>query len=119
MISLENNNFVIAIKMRKIIYELSDMLEVVPKKYYFQKNKLLTYAYDLLENIYIINNAYSSEYASMIIKDIAMIDLTIGFFLDKKCVSVKQVEKILYRLTEISKMTNVWISNIKRKNNES
>ena len=117
MSTITNKEFLIANKTSKVILELSNILEVVPKKYYYQKNKTLGYAYELLETIYIVNNAdYDiSREVQIIKKDITMLDFSLGFFVDKKCLSIKQTQKTIYYLTEISKMTNVWFSNMKEK----
>lgn len=98
-----------------MIKELSNLLELIPKKYYFQKNKTFNYAYELLEIIHIANNSENNktEYKEIIQKDIAMLDFSLGFFIDKKCISIKSAQKIIYLLSEISKMTNSWISNMR------
>ena len=113
-----NNDFIIANKARKVIDEISNMIEVVPKKYYFQKNKLLSYSYELLENIYMINDAEfdTDIYKKKLLTCIYMIDYILGFFLNKKLVSKKQVEKVLYFLTEITRMTTVWFRNMDNSN---
>ena len=98
-----------------MIKELSNLLELIPKKYYFQKNKTFNYAYELLESIHMINNSQSEimREVQIIQKDIAMLDFSLGFFIDKKCISIKSMQKIIYLLSEISKMTNSWISNMR------
>ena len=98
-----------------MIKELSNLLELIPKKYYFQKNKTFNYAYELLEIIHIANNSENNktEYKEIIQKDIAMLDFSLGFFIDKKCISIKSAQKIIYLLSEISKMTNSWILNMR------
>ena len=65
-----------------MIKELSNLLELIPKKYYFQKNKTLSYAYELLESIHMINNSQSEimREVQIIQKDIAMLDFSLGFF---------------------------------------
>ena len=98
-----------------MIKELSNLLELIPKKYYFQKNKALGYAYELLESVHIINNSQGNimREVQIIQKNIAMLDFSLGFFIDKKCVSIKSAQKIIYLLSEISKMTNSWISKMR------
>lgn len=121
MNTLKNNNFVIASKTRGLIKDISNMIEIIPKRYYFQKNKLLFYCYDMLECIYIMNDALFDVniYMQKIVMDISLIDFTLGMLLDKKLISKSNSEKILYKLTEISKMTNVWMHNLRKSKNES
>ena len=121
MNTLVNNNFIIASKTRGLIKDLSNMIEIIPKRYYYQKNKLLSYSYDMLECIYIINDADfdTKLYMQKLVMDISLIDFTLGMFLDKKLISKGNSEMILYRLTEISKMTSVWLHNIRENQNES
>ena len=80
-----NQSFLIANKTTKMIKEFSNLLELVPKKYYFQKNKTLNYAYELLEIIYVTNYSQNNKEHSLEIiqKNIAMLDFSISFFIVK------------------------------------
>ena len=86
-----NQRFLIANKTTKLIKTLSDLLELVPKKYYFQKNKTLNYAYDLLEIIYTTNYTLDNKEKNLefIQKTLVMLDFSISFFIDKKIISIK------------------------------
>lgn len=116
MSTIGNDNFLIASKSKKLIFLLTDLLEIVPKKHYYIKNKALYYAYDLLENIYIVNFS-NLEYTIekiYIKRDIVMIDFIISLLLNKKYISIKTCDKLLYVLTEINKMTNIWLSKMEK-----
>lgn len=93
-----------------MIYDINDLLEVILKKYYYYKNKILSYSYELLDNIYVVNNSKGEIADNMlnIQKDISMIQMLIGYFITKNILSLKQVGKVFKTLTELSKMTYSW-----------
>ena len=114
------SQFIIAVKAEHLIYDINDLLEVIPKKYYYHKNKILSYSYELLDNIYVVNNSKGEIADNMlnIQKDISMIQMLIGYFITKDILSLKQVGKVFKTLTELSKMTYSWFKS-KGYNNES
>ena len=122
MNTLGNNNLLIASKTKKLIYLLTNLLEIIPKKHYYIKNKALYYAYDLLENIYAANYNSSIDFDKEkvhIKRDISMLDFIIGLLLDKKYILIKKCNRLLYVLTEVNKMTIVWFSKMERQTSEN
>ena len=116
MITYDKSKFIIASKTMKLINSISDALEIVPKKCFYHKNKILSYTFELLDSIYMINEAKYNvdKEKSVVIKDIYMINYLLSYFLDKHLLSKKYVENVLYLLTEISKMTSAWFANMEK-----
>ncbi len=108
-----NDNFTIALKTKKLIIHIYNLMENIPRKDYFFKDKINNTAFDLLETIYLAN--YSTEsfelYYAKIRNNIAFLDFLLEALYKKRYISLRQLEKEVYLLTEINKMTTKWLNN--------
>lgn len=105
-----NDNFIISKKTKKFILDLYNLMENIPRKDFFIKEKINLTTFDLLENIYLANSdldAFETHYLN-IIKNISILDFLLEILYRKKYISLKQLEKEGYLLTEITKMVKAW-----------
>ncbi|MDD4187379.1 MAG: four helix bundle protein [Bacilli bacterium] len=108
-----NDNFKIAAKTKKIIINLYNLIENIPRKDYFLKEKVNQTSFELLECIFLANELeIKFEYYYInILKSISLLDFLLEILYRKKYISLKQAESQLYLLTEVRKMVNSWRKN--------
>lgn len=108
-----NDNFTIALKTKKLILNIYNLLENIPRKDFFIKDKMNKVTFLLLEDIYLANYSLDNFnlYYDRIRKNIALLDFLLEILYKKKYISLKQLEKEIYLLTEINKMTSKWMIN--------
>ena len=113
-----NNNakeFLILTKYKEFITMLDDVMENIPKKDIYYKNKLKEISINLLYYINKTNNeedynkinSYKVEIKSLI----ELIDYILERLYIKKYISKNSINKLGYKLIEINKMSSKWMEN--------
>lgn len=113
-----NNNakeFLILTKYKEFITMLDDVIENIPKKDIYYKNKLKEISINILYYINKTNNeedynkidTYKVEIKSLI----ELIDYILERLYIKKYISKNSINKLGYKLIEINKMSSKWIEN--------
>ena len=113
-----NNNakeFLILTKYKEFIIMLDDVIENIPKKDIYYKNKLKEISINILYYINKTNNEedynkvinYKVEIKSLI----ELIDYILERLYIKKYISKNSINKLGYKLIEINKMSSKWIEN--------
>ena len=106
-----NNRFNIAIKVKKFIFLIDELIINYPKKDYVLKDRLLNTCYDLLKLIYIANYSNDKEnYKFDILTNISIIDFCLEESYSKKIISEKKLNQVANKLEEITKMVYGWIN---------
>ena len=117
--NLENNasskEFLILTKYKEFINLLDDVIENIPKKDIYYKNKLKEISINLLYYINKTNNeedynkinSYKVEIKSLI----ELIDYILERLYIKKYISKNSIIKLGYKLIEINKMSSKWMEN--------
>lgn len=105
-----DDNFKIGIKAKKLFTELYDLTENIPRKDAFLRDQVKNKTFDLLETIYLLNSAQKPEpmLHELIKTNLALIDFLLETLYNKKYLSLKQLDRIVYLLKEITKMTAKW-----------
>ena len=110
-----SKEFLILTKYKEFLNILDNLLENIPKKDYFYKNKLKDLSIDLLIIINTINNeenySFIKNYKVKINVLINTIDYLIERMFIKGYTSSSNVKKVCYKLTEINRMSNKWLDN--------
>lgn len=107
--------FLILTKYKEFINILDDVIENIPKKDIYYKNKLKEISINLLYYINKTNNeedynkinSYKVEIKSLI----ELIDYILERLYIKKYISKNSINKLGYKLIEINKMSSKWIEN--------
>ena len=107
--------FLILTKYKEFINILDDVIENIPKKDIYYKNKLKEISINLLYYINKTNNeedynkidTYKVEIKSLI----ELIDYILERLYIKKYISKNSINKLGYKLIEINKMSSKWIEN--------
>ena len=107
--------FLILTKYKGFINLLDDVIENIPKKDIYYKNKLKEISINLLYYINKTNNeedynkinSYKVEIKSLI----ELIDYILERLYIKKYISKNSINKLGYKLIEINKMSSKWIEN--------
>lgn len=110
-----NKEFIILSKAKLLINKIDDLLENVPRKDMFYKDKIKEYTLNLIDNIIHINNEYYNKDPILfnnISSNLMMIDLLLERLLVKKYISEKSLIKVSNILVEIRKMTISWSKHI-------
>ena len=113
-----NNNakeFLILTKYKEFINLFDDVIENIPKKDIYYKNKLKEISINILYYINKTNNeedynkidTYKVEIKSLI----ELIDYILERLYIKKYISKNSINKLGYKLIEINKMSSKWIEN--------
>ena len=106
-----NNRFNIAIKVKKFIFLIDELIINYPKKDYVLKDRLLNTCYDLLKLIYIANYSNDKDnYKFDILTNISIIDFCLEESYSKKIISEKKLNQVANKLEEITKMVYGWIN---------
>jgi four helix bundle protein len=102
-----NSYFEIGFKAKRFAIGLYDLLENIPRKDYFFKDKINNLSYSLIENIYLLNYIRDNQnYYYLIQTNISLLDYLLEILYQKKYISKKQLETKILQLTEINKMIN-------------
>ena len=107
--------FLILTKCKEFINLLDDVIENIPKKDIYYKNKLKEISINLLYYINKTNNeedynkinSYKVEIKSLI----ELIDYILERLYIKKYISKNSINKLGYKLIEINKMSSKWMEN--------
>lgn len=107
--------FLILTKYKEFINILDDVIENIPKKDIYYKNKLKEISINLLYYINKTNNeedynkinSYKVEIKSLI----ELIDYILERLYIKKYISKNSINKLGYKLIEINKMSSKWMEN--------
>ena len=107
--------FLILTKYKEFITMLDDVIENIPKKDIYYKNKLKEISINLLYYINKTNNeedynkinSYKVEIKSLI----ELIDYILERLYIKKYISKNSINKLGYKLIEINKMSSKWMEN--------
>lgn len=107
--------FLILTKYKEFINILDDVIENIPKKDIYYKNKLKEISINLLYYINKTNNeedynkidTYKVEIKSLI----ELIDYILERLYIKKYISKNSINKLGYKLIEINKMSSKWMEN--------
>lgn len=95
-----NDRFNIAIKVKKFIFMVDDLVINYPKKDYVIKDRLLNTCYDLLELIYRANYSNDKDcYKFDILSKISIIDFCLEESYHKQIISERKLFK-LYKFFE-------------------
>ena len=106
---MNNNEFKIVIKIKDYIKIIDNYIVSIPKKELYLKNRIYNYSFDLLEEVYQMNN--TKEFINNKLKSkISMLDYLFEYLYIKKYISEKQLEKIIFKLIEINKMISSWVT---------
>ena len=107
--------FLILTKYKEFITMLDDVMENIPKKDIYYKNKLKEISINILYYINKTNNeedynkinSYKVEIKSLI----ELIDYILERLYIKKYISKNSINKLGYKLIEINKMSSKWMEN--------
>ena len=115
MFKIISNEFKLLYKYKEFIKELDGLIENIPRKDYFYKDKIRNASNYILELILKCN--YESEnfnvifYKSNIKGNIAYLDFLLDRIYDMKYINEKNLYKITTKLIEINKMASGWLNN--------
>ena len=117
--NLENNasskEFLILTKYKDFMNILDNIIENIPKKDYFYKNKLKELSIELLYSINKTNNEDNYKLISSYKVEINSLINTIDYIIERLFIKGYIVEtslkKVSYKLSEINRMCNKWLDN--------
>lgn len=116
MFKISNNDFRILIKYKEFLKYLDGILENIPRKDMYYKDKIKDISILLLEDIFKCSYDNKKDninrYFTNIKSQIALLDFMLERLLDKKYISEKSLYKIGTMLTEINKMATGWLNNM-------
>ena len=115
MFKIINNEFKLLHKYKEFIKNLDNLIENIPSKDYFYKDKIRTVSNYILELILKCN--YESDnfnllfYKSNIKGSIAYLDFLLDRLYDMKYINEKNLYNITTKLIEVNKMISGWLNN--------
>lgn len=117
--NLKNNasskEFLILTKYKDFMNILDKIIENIPKKDYFYKNKLKELSIELLYSINKTNNEDNYKLISSYKVEINSLINTIDYIIERLFIKGYIVEtslkKVSYKLSEINRMSNKWLDN--------
>lgn len=117
--NLENNasskEFLILTKYKDFMNILDKIIENIPKKDYFYKNKLKELSIELLYFINKTNNEDNYKLISSYKVEINSLINTIDYIIErlfiKGYIAETSSKKVSYKLSEINRMSNKWLDN--------
>jgi len=116
MFQINNNDFQILSKYKKLLDYLDKALENVPRKDLFFKDLIKTKAYEVLQDI--LECSYEEgcdniiSYKKKVKANISMMDFLVDRLYTNHYINDKQANKISLSLVEINKMVSGWINNM-------
>lgn len=115
MFKIIRNDFNILNKYKSFIIELDKLIENIPRKDYFYKDKIRAVSNYILELILKCNyeeeNFNIGYYITNIKGSIAYLDFLLERIYIMKYISEKNLYKITLKLIEINKMITGWLNN--------
>ncbi len=114
MFKIISNEFNIINKYKLFIKELDNLIENIPRKDYFYKDKIRIVSNSILELILKCNYEEDNNinyYITNIKSNIAYLDFLLDRLYDMKYINEKNLYKITLKLIEINKMITGWLSN--------
>jgi len=110
---LENERFLIIKKTKLFILSLDKIIPLFPNRDYTGKNRIMSDAFNLLENIYLANTGKecnSNDFKYIIMTKIYMLDFYLERAYKLHYISEEQCLKLSNSLLEINKMLLGWFS---------
>ena len=101
------DSLLIASKYKKTIEYIFKITDNYPNKYMDLKSRIINTSFDILENIYIINN--NSNYKECLIPKIKMLDYMMYLSYKYNIITKKKYETISNYLLELIKMIHSWL----------
>lgn len=113
MFRINNNDFKILQKYKSFLMNLDNLLENIPRKDMYFKDKIKNISLDVLKDILLCSYDTSSVkiYRTSIKANIALLDFMLERLLLKKYISEKNLYKLASELVEINKMVTGWLNN--------
>lgn len=113
MLKISNNDFKVLIKSKEFLDKIDNLLENVPRKDMYFKDRIRNISLDVLKDIMLCSYDTNSvsEYRISIKANIALLDFCLERLLLKKYISEKALYKIGTQLVEINKMVTGWLNN--------
>ena len=102
------DKLLIATKYKKTLEYIFNITDNYPHKYIDLKSRIINTSFDILENIYIINN--NGNNINDLIPKIKMLDYYMYLSYKYKIITKKKYESISNYLLELIKMITVWIN---------
>ncbi len=115
--TLVNENFLIAKRMRKLICVTHKLILNIPKKDYIYRDEFRKTLINTLNSIYIANEYNKEDKYNQIVNikaNISMIDFYIELFFNQKYISEKQLGTITREFESILKMSVSWLKKYKK-----
>ena len=110
-----SREFLIINKYKEFINILDNLIENIPKKDYFYKDKLKDLSIKLLYFINKVNNEDNYKLISSYKVEINSLINTIDYIIErlfiKGYIAETSLKKVSYKLSEINRMSNKWLDN--------
>lgn len=114
MLKISNNDFKVLIKSKEFLDKIDNLLENVPRKDMYYKDKLRSVCDNLLQNIfeasYELDKNNINYYYKKIKSNIAHIDFMLDRLHTKKYISSTNLYRIGTLLVEINKLVTGWLN---------
>ena len=115
MFQISNNELKILNLIKTFIFKIDNMLENIPRKDTYYKDKTREILYEMLETVFNINyideNNLLLEYKMKLKSYIALIDFLLERLYNKKYINENNLYKLGIDLFEINKMATAWVNN--------
>lgn len=106
---VKNDRLLIAVRLKKTIIYIENILENFPHKYIEIKALISNSLYEMLEYVYLANSGYDKERnRNLSIIKLQMVDFYLMLSYKKNLIGKKKFEGISKHLEEISKMLYSW-----------
>ena len=110
---LDNNGFRIVTYTKNLIDYISELVVNYPRSEVVLKDKLISAGYELLELVYLGNILEERlDVQRRIIVKISMLDAYLEFSYNRKCISLKKMQRGSRYLSVIRKMVYGWIKSV-------
>ena len=107
----KNDRLLIAVRLKKSIIYLENILENYPHKYLEIKRHISNALYDMLECVYLANLGYDSDKnKDLCLVKLQMVDFYLMLSYKENIIGKKKFENISKHLLELSKMLYGWKS---------
>ena len=110
---MNTSEFKIATKAKELSIIIDNLVQNIPKKDYYLKDQLRNNSIELLRIIYLLNNDDNKDNILLLNRDLKANISIIDFMLEKlynyHYISEKILTKSIYKLTEINKMSSIWV----------